>query len=108
MSYATLILILVCILYICSSYLILSCQLSYVAVYRKFEKAMDVLQGDIDALEQEKTQLTKKLDHQSKKAIAGIMGSRYTASKNFFTYFFNCNNQCSHLSVCKCPGRLFF
>ena len=47
--------------------------------FRKFEKAMDVLQGDIDALEQEKVQLTKKLDMQSKKAIhAGIMGSRYS------------------------------
>jgi len=43
---------------------------------------MDVLQGDIDALEQEKIQLTKKLDVQSKKAIhAGIMGSRYTSSE---------------------------
>ena len=42
---------------------------------------MDVLQGDIDALEQEKIQLSKKLDHQSKKSIAGIMGSRYAASK---------------------------
>lgn len=48
----------------------------------KFEKAMDVLQGDIDALEQEKVQLTKKLDLLSKKAIhAGIMGSRYTSSE---------------------------
>ena len=43
---------------------------------------MDVLQGDIDALEQEKVQLTKKLDLLSKKAIhAGIMGSRYTSSE---------------------------
>ena len=43
---------------------------------------MDVLQGDIDALEQEKVQLTKKLDMLSKKAIhAGIMGSRYTSSE---------------------------
>jgi len=82
------------------SYPILSCQLSCVAVCRKFEKAMDVLQGDIDALEQEKTQLTKKLDHQSKKAIAGIMGSRYTASENFLLIF-NRNNQCSHLSAYK-------
>ena len=48
--------------------------------FKKFEKAMDVLQGDIDALEQEKVQLTKKLDLQSKKAIhAGIMGSRYSS-----------------------------
>ena len=38
-----------------------------------------MLQGDIDALEQEKVQLTKKLDIQSKKAIhAGIMGPRYS------------------------------
>ena len=43
---------------------------------------MDVLQGDIDALEQEKVQLIKKLDMLSKKAIhAGIMGSRYTSSE---------------------------
>ena len=43
---------------------------------------MDVLQGDIDALEQEKVQLTKKLDMLSKKAIhAGIMGSWYTSSE---------------------------
>lgn len=43
---------------------------------------MDVLQGDIDALEQEKIQLTKKLDAHSKKAIyGGIMGSRYTSSE---------------------------
>lgn len=41
-----------------------------------------MLQGDIDALEQEKVQLTKKLDMLSKKAIhAGIMGSRYTSSE---------------------------
>jgi len=56
---------------------------------------MDVLQGDIDALEQEKTQLTKKLDHQSKKAIAGIMGPRYTASKNLI-----CNICYSTYCVC--------
>ena len=43
---------------------------------------MDVLQGDIDALEQEKVQLMKKLDMLSKKAIhAGIMGSHYTSSE---------------------------
>ena len=41
-----------------------------------------MLQGDIYALEQEKVQLTKKLDMLSKKVIhAGIMGSQYTSSE---------------------------
>ena len=49
---------------------------------------MDVLQGDIDALEQEKVQLTKKLDMQSKKAIhAGIMGPRYSECYKIYKKF---------------------
>ena len=50
---------------------------------------MDVLQSDIDALEQEKVQLTKKLDMLSKKVIhTGIMGSRYTSSKLLWNIIF--------------------
>ena len=51
-----------------------------------------MLQGDIDALEQEKVQLTKKLDMLSKKAIhTGIMGSQCTSSELLWSIEMNPN-----------------
>ena len=50
---------------------------SFPWICRKFNKTIEILQGDIEALETDKNEMEKKLDQQARKSMMPDIGRRY-------------------------------